>query len=172
MWDGGYRCGKADAQYEKSPWLPPSVCPHTQPRDASILLLSSQGIGLGTQSLGHPSSKQVQPPITGQLCPPPLPTQVSLYRSPLTPGQAQHPVSSVLFTQLGDVVAAVYKGLSATLALGDEACPALATEFHRDIAHAILTTLPKTLVGVLTSCGKPRPGVSLSHQESIRPDFR
>jgi hypothetical protein len=81
-------------------------------------------------------------------------------------------VSSVLFTQLGDVVAAVYEGLYAVLALGDEACPALAAVSHRDIPHTILTTLPKTLVSVLTSCGRPRPDVSLSHQDIIRPDFR
>lgn len=81
-------------------------------------------------------------------------------------------VSTVLFTQPGDVVAAVYEGLHAAVTLGDEACPALAAVFHRDITHAILTTLPQTLVCVLTSCGRPRPGVSLSHQEIIRPDFR
>lgn len=81
-------------------------------------------------------------------------------------------VSSVLFTKLGDIVAAVHEGLQAALALGDEACPALAAVFHRDITHAILTTLPQALVGVLTSCGRPRPGVSLSRQESIGLDFR
>lgn len=120
----------------------------------------------GAQSLGHPSSKQVQ------LCPPLPPTQVSPYKPLLTPGQAKHTVSSVLFTQLGDVVTAVHESLHTALALRDEACPALAAVSHRDITHAILTTLPQILVSVLSSCGKPRPGVSLSHPESIRPDFR
>lgn len=97
---------------------------------------------------------------------------MSPLETPLTPGQAQHLVSLVLLTKRGDVVAAVYKSLHTALPLADEACPVLAGKPHRNIAHAILTTLPQTLVCVLTRCGRPGTGVSLSHQESIGPRSR